>query len=339
MGTSAEVDVATLAATRGAKWYLEAVGSRRDITQEEVAEHFDSGFVDAVGLAEVTGWITRMAAQLQVAEPLAVDDGRLRVLLRPFGSVPRWRTLLTFNETGQIAMFDFGNLEVEGVHLERLPIADAGSAVLDAAHTLFDANYANADHAYLDDSLTKLDAVAVGRSTEEDSAGQIVGFALGGYRVVDLPRRPEQDVKLSGLVCVDPSFRRRGLASRLGELAIADGVMPPEHVLFGGRMAHPASYRQASARVGSVPRPDRLPNAWQRECGEIVADLFGITDFESDTFVCRGRGRTIGEPRVEVDVSSEEWKVFEPVNRANGDTLLAIWWGGDPGPPGWIDFD
>ena len=330
-------DVGILAATSAARWYLAAVGSKREIAQDEIAEHFDAGFVNAVGVETVQGWISRMAAQTEVVEPVTAVEGKLRVPLRPFGSVPRWRVLLTIGDDERIHMFEFGSLEVEGAALDRVATATIDDEIRSAVHRLFDANYDHADHAYLDESMGRLDVLALARSTEEDSAGSVVGFALGAYRVVDIPRKPQQDIKLSGLVCVDPAFRRRGLASRLGEVAIAGGVMPAEDVLFGGRMAHPASYRQASARVGSVPRPDRRTNAWQRECGVIIAGLLGIGDFDPETFVCRGRGRTIGEPRVEVDVSPEEWKVFEPVDRKNGDTLLAIWWGGDPGPKGWID--
>ena len=331
-----EAVVADLAATMGARWFLDAVEGRAPVTADAVTTHFSPGFLDAVGGADTpVGWVGRMAEQLEVVEPVTVDDSRLRVRLRPVRSVPRFRVLLSFDDAGRISGFDFGPLEVEGVDFESLPTAELQSTAAASLHRVFAATYRDADHSYLDESVVQLDRVVIGRHEDE-----VVGFALGGWRLVDLPRLDvPQVVKLAGLACIDPAFRRRGLASRLGELAVAGGDVPAEHALFGGRMAHPASYRQASARVGAVPRPDRRPNAWQREVGAVVAGLLGVRDFDDETFVCRGRTRSIGEPVVDVEVGEEEWKVFAPVDRSRGETLLAIWWGGDPGPDGWIEVD
>ena len=331
----ADAAIANLAETSGARWFLDAVAGRSPVTADAVAAHFHPAFLDAVGAATPVEWVTRMAAQLEVVEPVSEDEGRLRVRLRPVRSVPRFRVLLSFDDEGRITGFDFGPLEVEGVDFATVPTAEVTTELASAMHAVFDATYRDADHEYLDESIAALDVAVIGRHGDD-----VVGFALGGWRRVDLPRLAEpQVVKLAGLVCIDPDFRRRGLASRLGELATGGGDVAPEYALFGGRMAHPASYRQASARIGAVPRPDRRPNAWQREVGSIVAGLLGVRDFDDETFVCRGRTRTIGEPVVDVDVTDDEWKVFAPVDRSRGETLLAIWWGGDPGPEGWIEVD
>jgi hypothetical protein len=332
----AEAAVAELAATKGGRWFLDAVAGEVAVTEAAVVEHFHPSFLDAVdGPGTAFDWVARMAAGLQIVEPVTEDGGRLRVALRPVGSIPRFRVLLSFEDDGRISGFDFGPLEVEGIDFQAQRTDGLAADDLAALHRVFDATYRDADHEYLDESIAHLDTVVLGRHGDE-----VAGFALGAWRSVELPRLTDpQVVKLAGLACVDPAFRRRGLASRLGELAIGGGDARAEDTLFAGRMAHPASYRQASARIGAVPRPDRPPNAWQRQVGRIVADLYGVRDFEDETFVCRGRRRSIGEPIVEVEVAEEEWKVFAPVDRARGETLLAIWWGGDPGPDGWIEVD
>ena len=331
----AETAVAELTATKGGRWFLDAVGKRTEVTAAAVADHFSPAFLEAVGPATPVEWVGRMASQLEVVEPVTADEGRLRVRLRPVRSIPRFRVLLSFDEEGRIIGFDFGPLEVEGVDFEVLPTAELPVEISASLHAVFDLTYRNADHDYLDESIVNLDRAVLGRHE-----GEVVGFALGAWRAVELPRLPPgQVVKLAGLACIDPGFRRRGLASRLGELATGGGPVEAEHALFGGRMAHPASYRQTSARLGAVPRPDRRPNAWQRAVGAVVAGLCGVSDFDDETFVCRGRARPIGEPVVEVDVTDDEWKVFAPVDRPKGETLLAIWWGGDPGPEGWIEVD
>lgn len=331
-----EAAVANVATTAAARWFLDAVAGRAAVTTEAVCTHFDPALLDAVGGASTpVEWVSRMAAQLEVVEPVTEVDGRLRVRLRPVRSVPRFRVLLSVDDQGRINGFDFGPLEVEGVDFSTMETADLSADVAAALHRVFEATYRNADHGYLDESIGQLDRVVLGRHEDD-----VVGFALGAWHAVELPRlETPQVVKLAGLACIDPGFRRRGLASRLGELATAGGDVPAEYALFGGRMAHPASYRQASARIGAVPRPDRRPSSWQREVGAVVAGLLGVRDFDDETFVCRGRSRSIGEPVVDVEVSEDEWKVFAPVDRSRGETLLAIWWGGDPGPDGWIEVD
>lgn len=333
-----DVAVADLTAAAGARWFLEAVAARQPVTEQAVAEHFTPEYLDAVGPTTPVEWVSRMAAQLEVVEPVTADEGgALRVRMRPRGSIPRFRTLLYLDGDGRITGLDFGPLEVEGVDFHEVATAELSDGHRADLHRVFDATYDHADHDYLDESLGHLETAVFGRAAD---SGEVVGFALGGWRKVALPRIADPKVvKLGGLACVDPAFRRRGLASRLGELALAGGDVPPEEALFGGRMAHPASYRQASARTTAVPRPERRPNEWQREVGRVVAGLLGVTDFDDETFVCRGRTRPIGEPVVQVDVTDEEWKVFEPVDRSKGETLLAIWWVGDPGPTGWIEID
>ena len=206
-------------------------------------------------------------------------------------------------------------------------IADADRA---AMHGLFDAAYRDANHAYLDKSLTRIRYAAF--ATE---AGRPAGFALADMRVLDLPRLPGTTVVLAGMCCIDAAYRRRGLFVQLERLAaMAAGTPPAQRAMTAGRMAHPASFRLMSRNPSAVPRPGIVPTAWQKEVGIAVAEAYGAEDFDPATFVCRGSGTPIGYPVMEVDVAPAEWEVFRPVDRDRGDSLLGIAWMGEP-PAGW----
>ncbi len=107
-----------------------------------------------------------------------------------------------------------------------------------------------------------------------------------------------------------------------------------ERMLTVGRMAHPAAFRTMSRNETVVPKPGVEPSAWHREVGQAIADVFGVEDFDPQTFVCHGSGEPIGYPRIEVEVQPEEWEVFREVDRDRGDSLLGIAWMPDA-PPGW----
>jgi len=91
-----------------------------------------------------------------------------------------------------------------------------------AMHALFDAAYRDANHAYLEKSLTRIRYAAF--ATE---AGRPAGFALADMRVLDLPRLPATTVVLAGMCCIDAAYRRRGLFAQLERLAaMAAGPAP-----------------------------------------------------------------------------------------------------------------
>ena len=195
---------------------------------------------------------------------------------------------------------------------------------------LFESNYRDANPSFLEKSLATLRHAALATCD-----GRAVGFALAETRVVQLPRLPDQVVRLAGICCIAPDFRRRGLFVRLEQLAAAAANVPETtRVLVCGRMAHPAAFRTLARIPGAVPQPGRAPTPWQREVGAAIAAIYGAHAFDSETFVCIGDGRAIGYPQGEFEVESEEWKLFEPVDRDRGDALLGIAWVPD-GPPGW----
>jgi hypothetical protein len=76
----------------------------------------------------------------------------------------------------------------------------------------------------------------------------------------------------------------------------------------------------------AVPQRGRRPTQWQQDVGKAIAEAYGVASFDPETFVCRGDGRPIGFPLIEMDVAPEEWEVFRPVDRRRGDSLLGICW-------------
>lgn len=195
---------------------------------------------------------------------------------------------------------------------------------------LFQANYRDANPAFVDKSLSVLRHVAFGYH-----GGEAIGFALGESRRMDLPRLPDQLVSLAGLCCIAPAFRRRGLFGELSKLAMAwEPPSEPTRRLFCGRMAHPAALRNLARMARTVPSPGVRPTPWQQEVGRAIADAYGVFDFDPETFVCIGEGRPIGYPRIDFEVEPREWEAFASVNRDRGDALLAIAWIPDS-PPGW----
>jgi hypothetical protein len=195
---------------------------------------------------------------------------------------------------------------------------------------LFEMNYRKANSAFLDKSLATLRHVAIARRQ-----GNAVGFGMAESRVIELPRLGDQAVTLAGLCCIEPDFRRLGLFGELERLAAEATEMPEsDRRLLCGRMAHPAALKQLARIPGALPVPGCRLTQWQQEVGSAIAQVYGVHDFDPATFVCIGDGRPIGYPRIEFEVDSHEWQVFEPVDRSRGDALLAMVWLPD-GPPGW----
>ena len=202
-----------------------------------------------------------------------------------------------------------------------------------AVKQLFAANYREANLAYLEKSLGKLRFLAT--ATDED--GELAGFALGEARVIDLPRAPGSNVNLAGLCCVGMAHRRNGLFRRLEGFALGANELPrAARLLSCGRTAHPASFRGFFANPAGVPHPGRQPNEWQREVGSAIAEAYGSPGFDPATFVVKGGGTPIGWPVIEIEATAEEWAMFEPVDRAKGDSLLGIAWQPTP-PDGWLE--
>jgi GNAT superfamily N-acetyltransferase len=211
-----------------------------------------------------------------------------------------------------------------------MPTNEISQTVRSKTLTLFHQSYRDADGGYLEQSFAKLRYLAI--ATTEDAT--LAGFALGDMRIVDLPRLPAHPLALAGICCVDPRFRRHGLFRELERRAfLAAGVGWRPRVLSCGRMAHPASFRTMLDNPTRVPKPGVSLTPWQKEIGAAVAKIYGVSEFDADTFVCRGRGTPMS-CIIDVDVTPEEWKVFAPVDRTRGDSLLGMIWVPDA-PEGW----
>ncbi|MBI4767720.1 MAG: hypothetical protein HY787_24520 [Deltaproteobacteria bacterium] len=212
-----------------------------------------------------------------------------------------------------------------------IPTAELTSADRHIIHDLFDLAYEQANHSYLDQSLTRLRFL----SLAHDQATP-VGFALGDAVTTPLPRMTEpQCVILAGICCIAPAYRRLGLFGRLESLAIRESglVRPGSRVLSCGRMAHPASFRLMRGNPTVVPKVGHPPSPWHQEVGLFVAGLYGV-QLNPETFVVIGKGEPIGYPKINIHVAEEEWLPFKTVNRDRGDSLLGIAWNPDA-PEGW----
>ena len=220
--------------------------------------------------------------------------------------------------------------DLPGFRLATKPAAEITSAEHDVVFALFDHAYRDANHAYLEKSLTKLRYITV--AWVDDIAA---GFGLADMRVLDLPRLPAQPVAMAGICCIDDRFRRRGIFGQLERRSMmAAGVAPASRYITAGRMAHPVSFRTMTANPTAIPKRGVPTTPWQRDIGIAIAEAYGVPTFDPETFVCHGTGDPIGYPRLDMDVTDDEWIVFRDVNRDRGDSLLGVAWQPDA-PDGW----
>lgn len=322
-------DADTLAARAPAQWFLDVLRARRTVTAEEVADHFTEDFVGMVSAAGLADGITKMAVGLKLVEPVGADDGDLlRIPLSPTGGHAPFRVRIGVGEE-RLFHLDFGPLEIEGLTLWSQPPSELPPDDRVSVHAVFDDAYRNADHTYLDEQLDTLGTIACART-----ADRLVAFALSDARIGDLPGLPAQVVRTAGLSCTANDHRRQGISSRLESLAMTGGDAPAVlHTVLTSRFAHPAGIHYLRSRPDIVPRVGHTPTAWQREVAAGVAGLLGVVEFDPETFVCRGRGRPVGDNVIEVEVPEAEQDLFRHVDRSRGDTLLAVWW--TTPPPGW----
>lgn len=196
---------------------------------------------------------------------------------------------------------------------------------------LLDTSYGQANHEYLKRSLDKLRYIAL--AMHKDA---LAGFAIGDTVLAKLPRLSgSQAVVLAGLSCIAPEYRRRGLFFELEKAACLENgiVVPGLRFLKCGRMAHPVSFRVMRKDPSVVPKLGVPLSEWHKEIGLRVAELYGVS-INPDTFVVTGDGKPIGFPRLEYEVTDEEWQLFDSVDRNRGDSLLAMSWTPDA-PEGW----
>jgi hypothetical protein len=209
--------------------------------------------------------------------------------------------------------------------------SELNSIELEGIHTLFEHTYREADHRYLDASLSNLRNIALALEEEK-----VVGYSMSDSRRVAIPRiRQKQLIALGGIGCIDDHYRRLGLFSQLANLggALDGDVHKGERILACGRMAHPASFRTLRRSPTVIPRHDLPLSDWHLEVGAALAELYGAV-LKPKSLVVQGSGKPIGHPNIEIQVSDKELLPFEQVNRDEGDSFLGIAWFPDA-PPGW----
>ncbi|HEX4906319.1 MAG TPA: hypothetical protein VFU93_12765 [Acidimicrobiales bacterium] len=201
---------------------------------------------------------------------------------------------------------------------------------------MFTAAYQDPDPDYLDDQLAQLQGIGIAT----DASGEVIGFTLYGWRELDLPVIGVHYVGLPGLACADPTTRRKGVAAACGNAAGLVAVLGPLH-LSVMKLATPASLNMAlrSLAVGSWPPADdpyalyRNPTRTQLLVTAALARVHGCAG--ADGAVGIGRGRPIGRPKVDPEVTTEQAALFDGINRDRGDSLLWVAWLVPP-PDAWF---
>jgi hypothetical protein len=217
----------------------------------------------------------------------------------------------------------------------RIEVGDSAALTArerEQVHALFARAYEQANHDYIDSSLSCLGTIA--RARDGDT---LVGFALTDVRFAELPRfDAPQLLLLAGIGCVELQLRRCGLFSHLSRSAArANGLLAAREGRFlaCGRMGHPAGFRAMSQLPTVIPREGRELSDWHLEVGAVVAGLYGVR-LKPGSLIVEGSGRPVGHPRIEIDVAPEEWLPFRDVDRSRGDSLLGMAWQPDV-PDGW----
>lgn len=209
---------------------------------------------------------------------------------------------------------------------------DLTSCQIDQLLELFDANYENANHAYFLKSFETMQWIALATTK-----GAMAGFAIGESKRTELPRMEgQQTVAMAGISCINSSFRRHGLFTKLALATLMQGdlIKPGQPFLFCGRMAHAITYRTMHNNSNnSVPSARQPISDWHKEVLLHLADLYNVK-IDPKTSVVIGKGAPIGYPRISYEATDEEKVLFENVNRDRGDSLLAMSWKPDP-PAGW----
>lgn len=321
---------ATYTPTDQARWFVACATGQAQPSDDDIAARVNSALLQAVPPAAWRSRFSLIAQSATIAGPPTIDtDGFRLALATPPPVSHRAEMDCRLDDTGRIAAVNDVTADTTGLDLTVRATQQLPSADRDSIHALFDRCYRNANHDYLE---TQLDTLRNAATLRRSAGGELVGFALGDTRQVDLPGLPDQTVSLAGLACVQPDYRRRGLFVTLENTALAHNAESHgSSPLLAGRVAHPASLRPFTAMPSAIPRPDETPTQYQQDVGTAIAALYRVEDFDPSAFVCKGNGTPIGEPVIDIDATEDEWQRFAIVDRSRGDSLLALVW--NPGPP------
>lgn len=318
---------------RQVDWALRLLREGRVPDDESLRAHFEPAFLEAASPESLVAGFKQVVALLSPIEVTRIDESSPYAATVTYSGRRGAKAIMEcrVDESGLITFMSNNRApDLDDLELTTQPAAEVSDAHRADLHALFAVCYRRPNHRYLDESLDLLDHVAMARL-----GGDLVGFAIAQTRFMHLPELTDACVIMGGLCCIAPDARRKGLMSWLENAAALRGLTRQAQRHLGcGRMAHPASVRPYRVVPWLVPRYGVVPTPWQQQVGAVVADAYGVEDFDPVTFVCRGRGAPIGYPVLDIDARPDEWDVFKDVDRDRGDSLLAICWQPTP-PPGW----
>jgi hypothetical protein len=159
---------------------------------------------------------------------------------------------------------------------------------------------------------------------------------LQGFSFCTLERIGGTPCVLIGLASVKRTGKRGdALKATIGDqLRRAVLAFPDEDVLVGTRFIDPSGFDAFTVYMklnDVVPRPDHKPTGEDRAWGRRLAKRFGVdADYDERAFIARGDGG----PACALDYESarpdtitpEVRALFDPLNPAKGDTLVAFGW-------------
>ena len=156
------------------------------------------------------------------------------------------------------------------------------------------------------------------------------GGKLAGFAFCTLERIGGTPCVLIGMASVKRFAKREGVLKALigDELRRAVLAFPDEDVLVATRLAGPSGYATFADFEDVVPRPGHKPSGEERAWARRLAKRFGAEGRVNDrTFVVAGDGEAPGVLDYENGSPGPDYDAFfEPVNRANGDTLIVFGW-------------
>lgn len=276
------------------------------------------------GLDAVLGWRLRHMWQLPVVTCRFLDGHSYDLVY----GIDR----ATDRLTGFRLCRSLGDIEISMQH-PNATTPDERSAVLG----LFERSFGDADPRHLLPQFERMNEMLVMRDAE-----QLIGFGFSRTEQLSLPVLGPTWIGSSGTVCVDPAYRRLGLAD--GATMMTNVALRPDPSMLIFHFATPVTIH-AALRNLDAPWPGRdvhemeaayaAPTATQRAVGEFLADDAGASGYDADNWVLIGDGHPSGHA-VEPDRLDPAYgRLFAPVDRTRGDTLLGPFWLVEP-PEAWF---
>ena len=165
-------------------------------------------------------------------------------------------------------------------------------------------------------------------NSQARESGKLLGFSF-----CTLERIGGTPCVLIGLASVKRNGKREQVLKALvnDQLRRAWLAFPDEDVLVGTRLLDPAGYNAYKGLEDIVPRPGHKATGEERAWGRRLAKRFGAEGRIDDrTFVVKGDSSPCGALDHEAlkpdAVDSEIKKLFQPLDRNRGDSLVVFGW-------------